>query len=273
MRTLYKNLNMLYKNKTESLEFIVEDQRFVEIGKNLTAELTVDLKNMLVCPGLFDIHTHGAMGYDFNMATLDEMKIIMDYYLKNGVTSVLPTIMTDDVKVIHCQLKRIAELKEIYPSIHGIHLEGPHLAMKYKGAMPESYILKPDLDLFKSFIEDSNHLIRLTTIAPELENALELIKYAKKNNIQVTLGHSDATFDETYQAIHEGAGSFTHLFNAMRPLNHHEPGILGAALTSKNYTEMIMDGMHLNKNTVMMLKNIRPYNKLIIVTDSIMATG
>lgn len=273
---LFKNAKILLHGKLQTVDFVVENHQFTKIQPNIQIDAlceSIDLENQLVCPGLFNIHTHGAMGYDFNMATLDEMKIIMDYYLQNGVTSILPTIMTDDYDVIHAQLKRLAELKTLYPSIKGIHLEGPFLSLKYKGAMPESSIVLPDINLFKSFIESSNHLITYTTIAPELKGAIKLIKYAKKQGIQVTLGHSNAGFSETLAALKAGANSFTHLFNAMRPLNHHDPGILGAALYSKAYTELILDGKHLDKDTVLMLKSVKSMNRLIIITDSIMATG
>lgn len=273
---LYKNAKLLVRNELENVDILVSNGKFIKISKNLKIDekhKTVDLMNHLVCPGLFDIHTHGAMGYDFNMASFDEMKIIMDYYLKNGVTSVLPTIMTDDHKVIREQLKKMAKLKELYPSMKGINLEGPHLSLKYKGAMPEDSITNPSIDSFQSFIDSSNDLIVITTLAPELDGAEDFIKFAKAKKIMVSLGHSNASFDITLDALKLGANSFTHLFNAMRPLNHHDPGILGAALYSNAYTEMILDGLHLQKDTVKMLKSIRPYDRLIIVTDSIMAAG
>lgn len=273
---LFKNAVIYKESKLQKFDFIVKNDKISKIEphiKSYDSLETIDLKNQLVCPGLFDIHTHGAMGYDFNMASFDEMKIIMNYYLKNGVTSVLPTIMTDNHQVIHTQLRKLARLSELYPSIKGIHLEGPFLSHKYKGAMPEDALISPDINLFKSFIESSNHLIRYTTIAPELPGASELIAFAKSKGIMVTLGHSDASFNQTLEALNLGANSFTHLFNAMHPLNHHDPGIVGAALYSDAYTEMIMDGKHLEKDTVRLLKKIKSIDRLIIITDSIMATG
>ncbi len=276
MHILYKNANIIKKNRTENVDLLVIDGKFSKIESNIPlnqSEKVIDLKGKTVIPGLFDIHTHGALGYDFNMATFEEMKIIMEYYLKNGVTSVLPTVMTDDIDVIKKQLKLMAQLKPLYPIMKGIHLEGPFLSLKYKGAQPESAILKPSVNLFKELMEDSNYLIKYTTLAPEIEQAIELIDYCKQIGVRVTLGHSDASFEQTNQALKHGASSFTHMFNAMRPFDHHSPGIVGAALMSNAYTEMIMDGKHLDKDTVLFLKKIRGLDKLIIITDSIMAAG
>lgn len=273
---LYKNAKVLVKNELKNVDMLVSKGKFIKIGSNLDIKEKhekVDLMNLLVCPGLFDIHTHGAMGYDFNMASFDEMKVIMDYYQKNGVTSVLPTIMTDDHDVIRRQLKKMAQLKSLYPSMKGINLEGPHLSLKYKGAMPEGSLTNPSIESLQSFIDCSNDSIVITTLAPELDGSIDFIKFAKEKGIMVSLGHSDASFDTTINALKLGANSFTHLFNAMRPLNHHNPGILGAALYANAYTEMILDGLHLQKDTVKMLKSIRPNDRMIIVTDSIMAAG
>ena len=276
MIKLYKHVKRTKKNKTEVVDLLVQDGKFIAIEKEIDfnkADEVIDLGYVNIIPGLFDIHTHGALGYDFNMATWGEMKIIMDYYMRNGVTSVLPTVMTDDILVIRKQLKLMANLKQLYPIMKGIHLEGPFLSLKYKGAQPESATLKPDVTLFKTLMEDSNHLIKYTTLAPEIEGAIELIDYCKSLGVRVTLGHSDASFEETNTALKHGASSFTHMFNAMRPFDHHGPGIVGAALMSNAYTEMIMDGKHLDHNTVMFLKKMRGLDKLIIITDSIMAAG
>lgn len=275
MKTLYKNALIYQEGKLITTDFVVNEQTFLSFGKdqNDIVDHVVDLNQHLVTPGLFDIHTHGALGYDFNIANFDEMKIIMNYYLENGVTSVFPTVMTDSVDVIHRQLKLLAKLQPLYPSIKGIHLEGPHLSMAYKGAQPASAIIKPSIDLFQSFLKDSNYLIKYTTIAPETEGALAFIAYCQAHGVEVTLGHSDATFEQTMKAIEQGAHSFTHMFNAMRPFNHHDPGIVGAALYSDNYVEMIMDGMHLAPDTVKMLKKVKSDDRLIIITDSIMAAG
>lgn len=276
MKTLYTNGLVYHHHQLKQMDFIVQDKKWMHIASSIDRsdmDKIVDLKGLKVIPGLFDIHTHGALGFDFNMATLDEMKLIMNYYMSHGVTSVLPTVMTDDIEVIRRQLKLMASLKPLYPIMKGIHLEGPFLSVKYKGAQPESAILKPSVSLFKQLMEDSNHLIKYTTLAPEIEGALELIDYCQSVGVRVTLGHSNATFAETERAIKHGASSFTHMFNAMRPFDHHEPGIVGAALMSNCYTEMILDGKHLDPHTVLFLKKMRGLNRLLIVTDSIMATG
>lgn len=276
MNVIFKNGMIYHNHHLSKLDFWIKDGKFKYIAPSIDdtlAEQVIDLHQAKVIPGLFDIHTHGALGYDFNMATIDEMKLIMNYYVAHGITSVLATVMTDDIDIIRKQLRLMAQLKPLYPIMKGIHLEGPFLSVKYKGAQPESAILKPSISLFKELLEDSDNLIKYTTLAPEIEGAIELIDYCQSVGIKVTLGHSDATFEQTLNAIKHGATSFTHMFNAMRPFDHHEPGIVGAALMSEVYTEMILDGKHLDPNTVVFLKKIRGMNNLIIVTDSIMATG
>lgn len=276
MTRLYKNATQIKGQRKVILDFLVQDGKFAAIEQDIDqnrADEVVDLQFATIIPGLFDIHTHGALGYDFNMATLDQMKIVMKYYQENGVTSVLPTVMTDHPSIIEQQLRLLSNLKPLYPIMKGIHLEGPFLSHRYKGAQPESGLLKPDISLFKRYMEASGYLINYLTLAPETEGALELIDYCKSIGVSVSLGHSDASFEETTCALKRGAISFTHLFNAMRPLHHHEPGIVGAALMSHAYVEMITDGKHLNKNTLLFLKKIRGLKKLIIITDSIMAAG
>jgi len=272
LKTVFKNASFSSSNKDGTFDLLVEDGIIQKIEKQITIsndDNVVDLKGALLIPGLFDIHTHGGGGFDFNMATLEQMDDIMLFFFKNGVTSVLATLMTDDLETMYAQLEKIAVLAKKYPQIKGIHLEGPFLSPKYKGAMPQEYILNADLDLFKKFQEKARQLIKLITIAPETKNAIDFISEITKENVIVSLGHSEATYLETIKAIKAGAKSFTHSFNAMIPFDHHEPGISGALLSENNYCEMILDGKHLSPDTVMVLN----HDKLVIVTDSIMAAG
>jgi len=275
MKTIYKNGMLSQNGQWTKMDFLVEDDLIVKMDSMIQDETSsvVSIDGVHVIPGFFDIHTHGAMGYDFNMASFDEMKIIMKFYLKNGVTSVLPTLLSDDVPTLILQLEKIATLQSEFPQIKGIHLEGPFLAPLYKGAMSEEYLQNASTDLFKKFQEAAKGLITLVTLSPEITGANSLIKYLKAHNVCVSLGHSGASMEETEKAIQNGAESFTHSFNAMKPFDHHHPGIINSLLTNDIYYEMICDGLHLHKDTVNLLVKLKGLSKAILVTDSIMATG
>lgn len=273
---LYKNGLVLFNNKFQKLDFLVKDNIFFKIAENIENTNNfevVNLEGKKVLPGLFDIHTHGAVGKDFNLASETDILDILNFYKSEGVTSVYPTVMTDSVETITNQLKKIAKIAKHEPIIKGIHLEGPFLNKIYKGAMPEEMLINPSIELFKAFNDASDNLIKIVTLAPELDGAYELIKYLNNHNIIASIGHSNATYKEAMKAIELGAKSFTHTFNAMRLTHQHEPGVMGAALMSIVYTEVICDGIHVNKDMVKLLLKNKGLDKVIAITDSMMAAG
>ena len=152
----------------------------------------------------------------------------------------------------------------------GIHLEGPFLGEKYKGAMPPHLLRDMDLELLKRYQQAAEGEIRYITVSPERAGVIPEIR---KMGIQVAIGHSDATYDQAMQAIRQGAGACTHTFNAMRLFHQHEPAIMGAALESDIYCEAICDGIHLHPGSVRLLLKTKSWNRVVAVADSIMATG
>ncbi len=272
METLFTNANLLLNGKFVHTDFAVSNGRITKIQNNLGNG--VDIKNNRVIPGLFDVHTHGANGYDFNTAdSKEKMQTIVDYYLSHGATTVLATIMTDSDEVIKRQLKLLAEFMRDHSSIYGIHLEGPFLSPSYKGAMPEKMLQIPTVEKFLEYQEIAQGNIKYITIAPELENAVEFTREVSKTGVVVSLGHSGANFNQALACVEAGAKCFTHTFNAMRPIEHHDPSIVVAALYSNAYAEAILDGKHLNRNIVKMLEKVKGSDKLIGITDSLMAAG
>ena len=270
MGTVFKNANVLTETGFRRCDILVKNGIILDMG-NLQQE-GVDLKGKTVVPGLWDIHTHGANGYDFNEATAEQMEEILDFYARNGVTSVMATVMTDKDEIIKRQLATVAEVAKKFPIIKGIHLEGPFLSAEYKGAMPLSLLEIPSAEKFDEYQKCAGGLIKLITIAPELPHAAEVIKHIAKTGVAVSLGHSGASFTETMTAIKCGAKSFTHLFNAMRPIHHHTPSIIVAGLYSDNYCETIVDGKHLNCDIVRTIAKIKG-DKMIAITDSLMCAG
>jgi N-acetylglucosamine-6-phosphate deacetylase len=231
----------------------------------------------------FDIHIHGAMGHGFMSSTPDEILEVGRFLATKGVAYYLPTTITGPLDNTLRALKNMADaidgqFRAHEPAIAarpvGIHLEGPFLSHAKRGAHPSANILTPSIELFERFQEAARGNIRLITLAPELPNAVALIRHATSAGVRVSLGHSNATRDETVRGIAAGATSATHTFNAMRALDHREPGIVGCVLDCDDlYAEMICDGVHVHPSTCRLWLKMKGKHRAILVTDSISATG
>lgn len=272
---ILKNLNILGKNGFKLQDIAINDEtgRIEKIGQIKEKGQEFDGERLI--PGLVDPHTHGGNGYDFNSAkSLSEMQHILDFYIRNGVTSVLPTIMTDSDEIIKRKLAMVAELAKTNPVIIGIHLEGPFLSEEFKGAQPKEYLQPLKIEKFDEYQKCAHGLIKYITISPELAGTARFTKDLVAEGIHVSLGHSGATFDQTVVALKEGANGFTHTFNAMKPISQHEPSILAAATYfDDDYCELILDGIHVVSEMVLWLFHIKGYEHIIGITDSLMPAG
>lgn len=269
--TTITGTKVLLENGYKKVDLIINDGKFIDIKENNNC----DDNDFIIMPGFFDIHTHGANGRDFTtVQSISEIEEILKFYESHGVTSVFPTLLTEHDDLIFKQLELIYRASLKHKIIKGIHLEGPFLSKKYKGAQLEECIQIPSIDKCKLFIEHSHNLFKYMTIAPETPNSFETIKFLCDKGINVSMGHSDASFDDAKNAREAGAKCFTHLFNAMKPLNHHEPSILMAALYFKDlYAEMILDGAHVQEEVVEFARSIKGNDKIIGITDSLMCAG
>ena len=240
-----------------------------------TAAAVLDLGGMRVLPGFIDIHTHGGAGVDFNHATAREAFRVAGFFASCGVTAFLPTILADSPETMARQLEVLTnpDLLGSCPQVLGIHLEGPFLSARYRGAQPEEYLHNPDLGLFEKFQKAARGKILLTTISPELEGATAFTTALTASGVRVAIGHSAASYEEAMAAIAAGAVSATHVMNAMKLLHMHDPAILTAVLESGIYAEMICDGIHLHPAIVRLLLKVKGLDRMIAVTDSIMAAG
>lgn len=271
---LYKNGQILENETFVQKDILIADGKIKKIAPDIKCDCeTVDVSGKRIVPALIDIHTHGANGSDFNLANLEEMRKIMKFYQSRGVGSVLPTVMTDEDEIMKKQLSLIKELAKDFTEIKGIHLEGPFLSEEYCGAMPPRLLQKASFEKFQEYQEASGGLIKLVTVAPEVPGAIEYIQKVTAAGVVVSLGHSGADYETTMKAIAAGAKSFTHTLNAMKHLNQHAPNIAGAAYLSDNYTEVICDGRHVNPDVVRFLLKVKGLNKIIGITDSMMAAG
>jgi len=252
----------------------VGDMEFEENAKD--AEV-IDLRGLTVLPGFIDTHVHGAVGYDVMDATYQALDTISKYKLKEGCTSFCPTTITaPENKTINAikNIRGVMDKGVGGAKIIGAFLEGPYINPKYKGAHPEEYIRPVDFKAIKKLIDAGEGCVVSIIISPELPKALETIEALVKMGIQVRLGHTAATIAEAEAGIAAGANAAVHTYNAMSPLNHREPGMVGAVLVNPDIKgELICDLVHVHPAACKVLAQAKGADGVILVTDCMAAGG
>ena len=251
----------------------VEDGVIVGFSKNEPGDY--EYLGEIVAPGLVDTHIHGYAGKDIMNAEEGALNVISKGLLECGVTSFLPTTLTDSKEKTDAALKIVGEeYKDVEGAkVRGVFLEGPFFTEKYKGAQNPAYMSDPKIDYLKEWIELSDGLVNKIAIAPEREGAEDFIKKANAMGVRVALGHSDATFDQAVAAVDAGANIFVHTYNGMSGLHHREPGMVGAAMSTDAISELICDGHHVNPNAANILMNAKGRDKVALITDCMSAGG
>lgn len=251
----------------------VEDGKIKSFSKKEVEEYE-DLGE-IIAPGLVDTHIHGYGGKDIMDCKKGYLDEISKGILECGVTSFLPTTLTDSTEKLNEACKVIGdEYKSVTGAkVRGIFLEGPFFTEKYKGAQNASYMSDPDIEKLKKWKELSNGLVNKIAIAPEREGAIDFIKEANAMGVRVALGHSDASFDEAVDAVDAGANIFVHVYNGMSGLHHRNPGMVGAAMSTDSYGELICDGHHVNPNAANILMNAKGRDRIALITDCMSAGG
>ncbi len=264
---------------------VVEDGRIVEISsrtEKTTSGPATDFGDAILAPGFIDIHIHGGAGLDLMRAEPSELPRLGKFLASHGVTGYFPTTVAAPLDATCTALNRLADAIEgaAQPGNAaesrplGIHLEGPFLSHKRRGVHPPENLIAPTVATFDRLWQAARGHVRVLTIAPELPGAMEVIAEAARRNVCVSIGHSDSDAPTAQQAVNAGARHATHTFNAMRPLDHRDPGIIAEVLTDDRLTaDMIVDGIHVAPQVVQLFLDAKGVDRAVLITDAIAATG
>lgn len=261
--------------QTEELYIDDDTHRIVADASAITNDTIIDASGLYVIPGLVDIHIHGAVGCDFSDGNSEGLSKIAKYLHSCGVTSFCPTSMTLPEDQLLAAFTSICDIPDdnTHAFIAGIHMEGPFLSPEKKGAQKASYLHTPDIDMFHRLSQACDNQIRIITIAPELPNADAFIREFH-SQLTISLGHSTASYETAKNAFAAGANHVTHLFNAMPPLHHRNPGIIGAATDCPHVmAEMICDGIHVHPAMIRNAFRMFGEDRMILISDAMRATG
>lgn len=252
----------------------INDHRLVDKAEYQDDGEVIDAEGLLVLPGLVDIHSHGAAGEDFSDGNPEELKKILQYEKRCGITSYCPTSMTfpkERLRQIFASIK--GAQTEDGATVVGINMEGPFLDPAKKGAHVEKWIAAPDVAFVRELNQDADGLVRLVTLAPNMDGAEEFIKEMHEE-VCISLGHTAADYDCASRAMKLGAHHVTHLYNAMQPFGHRAPGLIGAAMDDPEcMVELICDGYHIHPSAIRAAFRMFGPERVILISDSMRATG
>jgi N-acetylglucosamine-6-phosphate deacetylase len=267
---------------------VIQGSKISAIGQRGKVELPrgvreINASGKTVVPGFVDVHIHGAGGHDVMEGTREALEIITATVAAHGTTSLVATTVTASEKETCDSVAGIAHFilntsqyptRELSAEILGIHFEGPFISPARRGVHPAKWIVPPSPEMLAHFLGEARGTAQILTLAPELPGALELISAARQAGLVVSLGHTDATYEQAQTAIEAGASHAAHVFNAMRPFSHRGTGVIGAVLTSpKVSAELIADGVHVDDAAMRMLVDLKTPERVILVSDGMSATG
>jgi N-acetylglucosamine-6-phosphate deacetylase len=268
---------------------LVEDGRIAELSSRSEREVPagtplVDFGDTVMAPGFLDIHIHGGAGLDVMRASPSELPRLGQFLATHGVTGYFATTVAAPLDITCKALEQLANAIDAAATSSntdtaqarplGIHLEGPFLSHKRRGVHPPENLVTPTIAIFERLWQAARGHVRMLTIAPEIPGAMEVIAEASKRNVCVSIGHSDAEMPAAQTAIKAGARHATHTFNAMRPLDHREPGIIGEVLGNDGITaDIIVDGIHVDPAVVKLFLRAKGRERAVLITDAISATG
>lgn len=263
--------------RLENIDVLMADGKIQRIAKEIQADATIiDGTGKYLLPGFIDMHIHGSVRCDAMDASDEGLHTMAASLLREGTTSFLATTMTQSPENIEAALAVLGDFKPTLQEAEmvGVHLEGPFVSKKRAGAQPLEHITPPDMALFRKWQQLSGHRIKEITIAPEEPGGMEAVKALHADGVVVSIGHSDATFDEVVEAVELGVSQGTHLYNQMRPFHHREPGVIGATwLLPEIKAELIADFIHSHPKAVLMAYKMKTAAGIILITDAMRAKG
>jgi N-acetylglucosamine-6-phosphate deacetylase len=258
-------------------QLLIEDGRIGRLqadGPPDADARVIDASGLYVVPGFIDLHIHGADGHDAMDASPEALHAIARFIARHGVTSYLPTTFAASAESIRHAIDNVMQLQPARDGAlpMGIHLEGPYVGHEYKGAQPPAHIRSADPAEYSAWLDSG--IVRLITVAPEVDGVPRLIELGAGAGVQFALGHTSATYEQALDAADRGARQLTHTFNGMAPLHHRTPGVVGAALSDDRFRcQIIADGVHVHPAVVKALVRAKGITGTILVTDSMRATG
>lgn len=272
---IFKNFKVIFTDRVEETSVQILNGKIVSFNPDFSQDEIMEGNGRYLSPGFVDIHIHGAGNHDTMEASFEALDTISRTIAKFGTTTFLPTTMTLDTVSIRKAVEAAKEAKGKVggATIGGIHLEGPFISEGAIGAQNPDYVARPTLEAFKEMVGEDLHLIKNITMAPEVEGALELIPYLRENGVNVSIGHTVATYEEAMAGIKAGCNHSTHLFNAMTPFTHRKPGVVGAIFDTDITTETISDGIHVSYPSLRTAYKIKTSDKVLLITDAMMACG
>ena len=273
---LLKNAVVLNdKFQLEKLDIKISGEKIEDIGTSLSGSDEIDLTGKKIIPGLIDIHIHGSNGADACDGTPEALNTISEYLADHGITSFCATTMSLSIERLNDIMKNIGDNADTVKGarIVGINMEGPFVDVKKKGAQAAEHICPPDVEFFRKCNALTGNKIKLVTLSPNSENAFDFITALEKE-VEISIGHTTADYDCAKKAMDLGARHVTHLYNAMPPFAHRDPGVIGAACDSPNcMVELISDGYHIHPSTIRTTFKMFGEERVILISDSMMATG
>lgn len=281
--------------REENCYMVIISGKIVKIGRmsewvSSPGMQIIDLPGHYVMPGFIDIHVHGGKGYDCSDEAPEALDEISRFHASHGTTSLIATLGAQPKEQFFQCIRRIRRYCESTGShriIEGMHLEGPFLNPKFHGAIRSDYMWPATAESFFEILDVGGPWIRVMTIAPEIPGAMAVLRRASiakaANNVQaeetiaplhMSIGHSDARYEQISEAIDSGLDGVTHIFNAMPPLHHRRPGVLtGTLLRDELFVEVIADTVHVHPAVLQLLLKVKRPDKIILITDAIVASG
>ena len=259
-----------------AVQIEIDKGKIVGIYKYNSKPVDEDYGDLRIVPGFYDVHSHGYLNYDTTAGGKDGLKRWLKDLPLEGVCGICPTTLTQSHDVLKKAVSEVNEVKKENPEgakILGIHFEGPYLDVKYKGAQPEEYIVKANIEEFKEYQDACDNLIKIITLAPEHDDDFKLTRYCADHDVRVSIGHTDTDYETAMLALANGARGFTHTYNGMTGLSHRENGAVGAAFRAHDtFAECICDGNHSTLTALnIFFREKKGYG--VLITDALMCKG